>query len=96
LGLEVEGTLCIRKPVVLNVVSKPRHKAWGSLKHSPGRNIEERPRVTLNPRNVCFAHSPLDLPQDLCTAPCLDSICSHLCFLDGAGFRNDYEEGADL
>lgn len=41
LGLEVEGTLCVRGPVVLNVVSKPRHKAWGSLKHSPGQHIKK-------------------------------------------------------
>jgi hypothetical protein len=34
-GLEVEGTPSVRQPVVPDVVCKPLHKAWGSLKHSP-------------------------------------------------------------
>jgi hypothetical protein len=38
LGFEVEGTLSLREPDVLDVVSKPLYKEWGSLKHSPGRS----------------------------------------------------------
>ena len=86
MGLEFDGTLCVRKPVVLNVVCKPHHKVWGSLKHSPGQNILKKLRVTLSPRDVCFASVPLDLSLALYTAPCLDSICSHLCFPDSMGF----------
>ncbi len=39
LGLEVEGTPSVREPDVPDVVSKPLHKEWGSLKHSPGHHL---------------------------------------------------------
>jgi hypothetical protein len=39
LGLEVEGTLCVREPDVRDVVSRPLCKEWGSLKHPPRQHL---------------------------------------------------------